>query len=400
MKKPLAFTLAILVLAAPLSALASFTLVSQLISTSETTGIPTAQTIQGLGLLPTGSIESMDLYFNCGSSGTAVARIASYTNSTYSTGVVPYTSDTVNLSSGSAVYTFHFTPISVSPTLYYSIGVQTLTGCTSPKLKGSSDGTSYVDDTTTYKCFSGSCAPVKDLYFSVGSASVDSISFVYPTNGLSTTDFGQWRLDYSFATSSPFAGTIDVLYSRNSSTTNDFDDPLRVASTATSTEIAVLKGEPLLYPPLTEGTEWWTWANLYSANNDLVASTTPFQFSLSYGTEYVNASSTAETPQCTGNGIVGDSFCGAFVYLFWPTQDSLNQFQNLGPQLANKPPFGYITSLNTALNGLSDTASATLDLSPIADLSDPMSGFRTMIAWVFWWLFGFWVFNKFRHFKF
>jgi len=404
MKKSLAIALVFLALT-PWLALADYSFLSQLLFAQETASIPTAQTIQGLGALNPGTITGMKLYFNCGSSGTAVARIASYTNNTYGAGLVAYTSDTQTLSSGSAIYTFNFSPITINTALFYSIGVNSTTGCSSGKLKGSSDGNSYVDDTTTYKCFSGSCAPVKDIYFEMIAPGdqPDSISITSPVNATSTVDFGLFQGTFnSISTSSP--RFVQVNYGYTSSTMTQHDaEPHTLQSGGVNESWVVQK-----LGQLQTGTIY-AQASLYDlAGTGFSATSTIISFTLTtsgnpYFPTVPNSTSTLASSTISCDPSAGNFFtngiCNIIVWAFIPPQSDFDNFSNLKTAIGTKPPFGYFTALDTAFTGLSSSTTSTVSFGNFTGISF-FDDLKSFLAWPLWFLFGWWVFNKFRHFKF
>jgi hypothetical protein len=85
-------------------------------------------------------------------------------------------------------------------------------------------------------------------------------------------------------------------------------------------------------------------------------------------------------------------------WLFVPSYSSLSQFGNLYDTIKIKPPLGYFYQTKTALNDLSATSSAFE--WDTASSSIPVFGqFRSGMSWFFWLIFGFWIFNRFRHFE-
>lgn len=100
---------------------------------------------------------------------------------------------------------------------------------------------------------------------------------------------------------------------------------------------------------------------------------------------------------CDINNIAG-CFQNAIIYLFYPSDSSVRQFSNLYDTFIHKPPFGYITAINTALQGINDTnASAfTLQSMPILNtyIFNPI---RFGLVFVLWTAFAFVLFNRFKN---
>ena len=91
-------------------------------------------------------------------------------------------------------------------------------------------------------------------------------------------------------------------------------------------------------------------------------------------------------------------FQNALVYLFYPSSASLSQYNGLYMQFINKPPFGYIVGIQTALKNINDTATSafTLQSMPILNtyIFDPL---RTAIAWILWVAFAFVLYHRLKN---
>lgn len=91
-------------------------------------------------------------------------------------------------------------------------------------------------------------------------------------------------------------------------------------------------------------------------------------------------------------------FQNAIVFLFYPSASSLNDFSNLYDAVKNKPPFGYISAVQTALQGINDTETGvfTLETMPILDtyIFTPM---RTALIWIMWLAFIFMFYHRLKN---
>ena len=91
-------------------------------------------------------------------------------------------------------------------------------------------------------------------------------------------------------------------------------------------------------------------------------------------------------------------FQNAIVFLFYPSQSSLNDFSNLYDAIKNKPPFGYISAVQTALQGINDTETSafTLETMPILDtyIFTPV---RTALIWIMWLAFIFMFYHRLKN---
>ena len=99
-------------------------------------------------------------------------------------------------------------------------------------------------------------------------------------------------------------------------------------------------------------------------------------------------------PEILGNTCavydVGCYLGQAIQYLFMPSQTSLDRFKTLFDLVKNKPPFGYIFTINTALAGLNDTETEVFTLGNISGLDTYIiTPIRTALIWVLWLVFAF-----------
>jgi hypothetical protein len=82
---------------------------------------------------------------------------------------------------------------------------------------------------------------------------------------------------------------------------------------------------------------------------------------------------------------------------FYPSSESLTQFNNLYAEFKNKPPFGYVTAIQMELSSLNDTNTSvfTLESLPIlnTNIFDPL---RTGMTWLLWVAFAFVFFNRLK----
>ena len=84
--------------------------------------------------------------------------------------------------------------------------------------------------------------------------------------------------------------------------------------------------------------------------------------------------------------------------LFYPDSASLSQFNSLYTEYQNKPPFGYISAIQTSLKSLNDTNTSAFTLQSLPILNtyifDPL---RLALAWILWLAFAFVLFTRFKH---
>lgn len=88
-------------------------------------------------------------------------------------------------------------------------------------------------------------------------------------------------------------------------------------------------------------------------------------------------------------GITSMTGCvkNAFIWAFYPTQDSLNQYNNFLQLMQNKAPFGYFYSIKGSLSGISSTSTSIFNITIPANLKqfifDPFDIAIASILWFF-----------------
>lgn len=243
----------------------------------------------------------------------------------------------------------------------------------------------------------------------------EQITIVHPTDGDPvSTKFGTFWTDLNtirssstiiyvdYATSTANLGSVSTLTGRAS-----------YAIPGTGESIWDTRAYVPYPVPFVDGQNYKAIARIYDGLTSKASSTvisftpsanySPLPYDLPIGSIGIPTSTSTEmTITCDPNDpLFTRSFCKLFVYLFIPDDASFARFGEIGDLIARKPPFGYISSINTAFNTLStSTVSSTIDMSAFSGIESIFTDFKTLISWIMWLLFGFWVYNKFRHFKF
>lgn len=96
-----------------------------------------------------------------------------------------------------------------------------------------------------------------------------------------------------------------------------------------------------------------------------------------------------------------DVFCFLRNALRWAVEidtSVFNKFTLLKDELAQKPPFGYITSLFTEINSLNNNpANEIFVLQQVTPITEQIfSPLRTGLAWLLWFVFAFALFHRFK----
>ena len=116
------------------------------------------------------------------------------------------------------------------------------------------------------------------------------------------------------------------------------------------------------------------------------------------------ATSTLQIITCDPNDAwYAYSFCKLALWLFIPDQNVLSLFGGLINNIKDKAPIGYFSSISTALNQVGSTSTPAVIIFNTTS-TDPVnttffSPIRTALIWILWLAFGFWIFERFRHFN-
>lgn len=105
-------------------------------------------------------------------------------------------------------------------------------------------------------------------------------------------------------------------------------------------------------------------------------------------------------------GNIQQAICNAASFLFYPSTPQQatigSEWGNIKTSVAQKPPFGYFTSVATALQQGTTTQSTTtiVNASTAAAFALFLTPWKTIATVLLWVLFLFWLFNKIRKFHF
>jgi hypothetical protein len=102
--------------------------------------------------------------------------------------------------------------------------------------------------------------------------------------------------------------------------------------------------------------------------------------------------------KCTGIDL-GCILQTVFRWAFIPTQASLSQFSNFGTFLKSKAPFGYANEVYTQMTTITYNAdeTPTVIIPQVQAITDNIfTPIRNGLDWVLWFLFGFYLFKRFK----
>ena len=97
------------------------------------------------------------------------------------------------------------------------------------------------------------------------------------------------------------------------------------------------------------------------------------------------------------SGFFTQSLCYLGQYLFIPKTSDLIRYTDLWNEISIKPPFGYFSLIKNSLSNISTSTTSTFELSGVASLSNFFNPIKTGVSMLLWFLFGFWIFHRFRH---
>ena len=93
----------------------------------------------------------------------------------------------------------------------------------------------------------------------------------------------------------------------------------------------------------------------------------------------------------------GGCFSNTIYALFYPSSDSLSQFNTLYVTYRTKPPFGYINAIQQTLTSINDTGTSAFTLQTMPVLNTYIfTPLRVAFTWILWLGFAFLLFKRFK----
>lgn len=247
-------------------------------------------------------------------------------------------------------------------------------------------------------------AYVADAYFEI-SPNIDLIDITFPANASTTPDFAAWKVDFLVKDTPPVYGSLKLNYGTSSSTLTSFDT-LNFEAYDNEEAPANIPKSLLLLPYTT----YYAQANILDASSTVIATSTLIYFNTTgVGEFYENnyypiptstiATSTPIQITCDPDDPwYAYSLCKLAVWLFVPSPATLNQFTTLGDTLKNKPPMGYFYRIKDALVfSATSTPAFNLENASTTLAASIYNPLKTGITFLFWLVFGFWIFNRIRY---
>lgn len=232
-----------------------------------------------------------------------------------------------------------------------------------------------------------------------------SLFWTLPYPGDTLPDFTTWVLraygldaytDYNFR----------VNYSRVGSNTSTTD--AATINTGGNNEIlgvGVPKSTALFDPGGFSGlsNNFVATATISAAGSDLFSTSTTFTiqpFDWATTTIPQPTGTSTLTATCDPNsGFITNSLCSVFVYLFYPSQGSLDNFVNIKNTYQNKPPFGYFSKTISLLNGFSasESGDGVISTSTLAAFGSIFNPIKTGLSWILWLALLIWIIKRGVH---
>ena len=232
-----------------------------------------------------------------------------------------------------------------------------------------------------------------------------TIDIISPQNATTTSDFDNWYTSFSISTTTFSSGFIQINWGNSTTTHTQEDYRDIIIPPYSSASYGINKGQSLSNSS-SYGT-WYAQAFLYGNNDEgghtLIASSSMISFSVNSPFVPSDGGFISNMPTSTSfcdntEGWFAQGFCNVSVYLFTPSQTSINNFSGLYSVLQNKPPFGYFNSAKNAINSLSTSTTSTLSFVDTSSLNTTIfNPLKAIITTILWFLFVFWLFYKIRN---
>lgn len=91
---------------------------------------------------------------------------------------------------------------------------------------------------------------------------------------------------------------------------------------------------------------------------------------------------------------LGCQFQRALLFVFYPSENSLDRFANIWQQLLYLKPFGYVTVTLDQLKGIDGQGAGAFDLGEIPFLASIFTPFQTLLSGILWGVFGLWFYSR------
>lgn len=247
-----------------------------------------------------------------------------------------------------------------------------------------------------------------DQYFILYGEEESSINIIYPENATSTQDFPNFYVDYNLTTTTATTNLVCVEYFADYEITHHTDCETIGSGISSDSFFAVTKTIPYSYlgTIYAEATiRGNTYTDLYNYNQTIFATSSQISWENTgenTGSFYEepNATSTISesTINCSGYGVVGNSLCYVFKFLFVPTPTVLDAWNGLWNTIKSKPPIGYFSLFVAEISNLNSSSSPAYEMADVSGISF-FHDLRIGLGFVFSLVLLFYVVHRFKTVK-
>lgn len=273
---------------------------------------------------------------------------------------------------GAGCYSKEETPISLNATSTYSVYISRLGGL-GFQVYGSPDN---VYANSCQRDGTG-CPSVADLYFKIESDD-NRVEITTPENGTSTRDFSSFVVNYNLSSTTATTNLVCVEYIADYETEEHTDCKNIGAGTSSNTSLSITKTFPYSYLGTiyaratlrgTTHTDLYNYTTEYLATSSQIYWTnTGESYDSFYGEPNATSTISESTINCEGYGVVGNSLCYVFKFLFVPAPTVLSAWSGLWETISAKPPIGYFSLFVSEISGMNTSSTPAYSMADVSDI--------------------------------
>lgn len=232
-----------------------------------------------------------------------------------------------------------------------------------------------------------------DLGFTISgslASSSGSVAISDPIPGSTIKEFKFWSVDYSIAGSGQYS---IIVYAATSSaalyaTSGSQYSVVGVSGSTTEAGLPVFRPDVFCVTenecPTPTGTLWYARAEIQDEGGTAFATSGEISFNVLFD---------PGQPPGAFECVSGDVVCKTLRWVFYPSDNVLENWNMLWTNVKNKPPFGYVTAAANVIGTLGTSTTSTFSLPPeLADLPfwDPI---KATLSVLIYFLGAFWLFH-------
>jgi len=218
-----------------------------------------------------------------------------------------------------------------------------------------------------------------DQYFVLYGQEESTIEIIYPVNATSTQDFSNFYVDYNLTTTTATTNLVCVEYVAGFEGTPHTDCEAIGAGVSSDSFFPITKTIPYSYLGTINARATIrgnVYTDLYNYTQTIYATSTQISWTNTGENtggfyEPPNATSTISesTINCEGNGVVANSLCYVFKYLFVPSPDALSAWEGLWNTIKSKPPIGYFALFVAEISNLNTSSTPAYQMADVSGIS-------------------------------